>query len=76
MIQPPWPLVPNPSMVPCSGESPQAVTGQPLPLRSPMRYVPTALAVTEGRVEVELFGTWIGATVSVGALFDRKGDRI
>jgi glycine cleavage system T protein len=39
-------------------------------------YVPTALAVTGGRVEVELFGTWIGATVSVGALFDPKGDRI
>ncbi len=39
-------------------------------------YVPTALAVTGARVEVELFGTWIGATVSVGALFDPKGDRI
>lgn len=39
-------------------------------------YVPTALAVTGARVEVELFGTWIGATVSVAALFDPKGDRI
>ncbi len=39
-------------------------------------YVPTALAVTGARVEVELFGKWIGATVSLGALFDPKGNRI
>ena len=39
-------------------------------------YVPTSLAHTGGRVEVELFGEWIGAAIHTAPLWDPNGARI
>ena len=39
-------------------------------------YVPARLASTGSRVEVEMFGEWIGADVSIAPLWDPRGERI
>jgi glycine cleavage system aminomethyltransferase T len=39
-------------------------------------YLPAASARPGTRVEVEIFGEWIGGTVADEPLFDSKGDRI
>ncbi len=39
-------------------------------------YLPPAGAVPGTRVEVEIFGTWVGGSVQVEPLFDPKGERI
>ena len=39
-------------------------------------YLPAAQAEVHQRVEVEIFGEWVGGTVSAEPLFDPSGERI
>ena len=39
-------------------------------------YLPADLAQVGSRLEVEVFGEWIGAEVARGPLYDPKGERI
>ncbi|TAM55464.1 MAG: aminomethyl transferase family protein, partial [Chloroflexota bacterium] len=39
-------------------------------------YLPTAQADVGTRLEVDVFGTWVGATVSREPLYDPAGERI
>jgi len=39
-------------------------------------YLSPALAEPGQRVEVEVFGDWVGAEVATEPLYDPKGDRI
>ena len=39
-------------------------------------YVPAAVAAADRRVEVEIFGEWVGGEVTDEPLFDPAGERI
>ena len=39
-------------------------------------YVPVGLSAADTRLQVEIFGEWIDATVAAGPLWDPSGSRV